>query len=903
MKKIFDVLLLLALAFQAVAQEVTDQQWEAANAAIEADATYLIYTLNDGTSEGSTRYYLSDDGWLVASQAAAGHFKFRRVEGDGLFRSPGWQFDQYFTNPDCGGGLTEYMYHEGHIRTNASLARDNYEGQVWYKQGDVYAVRCTNAQSAPESWGATCFWTVAGDITGDGLPNADYSLTPQFIWRLEKIADAPDPVDPSIKDVCRLTNLPHVYLETFNRRAITSKTQYVLARLWYVDEQDSVAFYDSLQVRGRGNSTWGLAKKPYKLKFKQKEKFLGKGYAKTKKWTLLANHGDKTLIRNAVTMAMGERAGLKFNPAAKFVDLTLNDQYVGNYQISDQIDVRAHRVDIAEQDFPLPDGADITGGYLFEADGSGDFHTYDYWDNDAQAYLPPDGFHTSYGIPVRIHYPDADELDQRQVDYARSFIADFENRLFSDAYDDPEDGYRAYVDSASLANWYLCTEMSGNVDGMYSTYFYKDQQDNHIFWGPLWDYDIAYNNDNRTNRWEGSSDTERQLMRNASYGNVKSWVQRMWSDPWFVSLVEQRYGELIDGGMEDYLYDCIDSLTTLIDASQQLNYERWGIRTGTLRERVLYSTYGEYVRDLKDYIHNHLSFLSEEFNYKASPDPDPDPDPAPDPQPIIPNFPADSLLYYAISNVGTSTYFDVDLETNAIVCNGRNEEAVSQQWRIYPLANGYHYIINVLTNTALNDPTEGEPTATTLVGTQFNLVEGDSLDVRQQWHIVAQDGEIFNLINRFSEHAANLSGGNAADGTPVLSYTSNERDAVSNNRLWRIEEVGQVPEPDPEPEPEPDPDPEPEPEPDPNPEPEPDGISVADIDYALAYDPLSARLHFGADDLSQLAFTAKVYDGNGRLLRSFRASEGTSLSDLPHGLYIVTWTWQGRQRTVKLMRN
>ena len=866
------------MAVQTVAQEVTDEQYQAANSAIEAEATYLVYTLNNGISEGSTRYYLSDDGWLVDSQAAAGRFKFRRVEGDGLFRSPGWQFDQFFTNPDCGGGRTEYMYHEWHIRTNADLARDDYEGQVWYKQGDVYAVRCTNAQSDPEAWGATCFWTVVEDKTGDGLPNADYSLTPQFTWRIEKIADAPDPVDPSLKDVERLTNLPHVYINTFNGRAISSKAQYVLARMWYVDEEDNITFYDSLQIRGRGNSTWGLAKKPYKLKFKEKEKFLGKGYAKTKKWTMLANHGDKTLIRNAVTSLMGERVGLKFNPAAKFVDLTLNDQYVGNYQISDQVDVRAHRVNITEQDFPLTETSDITGGYLFEADGSGDFHTYDYWDNDAQAYLPPDGFHTARAyVPVRIHYPDADELDYSQVDYARSFINTFENRLYDDNFEDPDEGYRSMVDSASLANWYLCTEMSANVDGFYSTYFYKEQQDNRIFWGPLWDYDIAYNNDNRDRGGMGNN-TLNQMMTEVGYGNVRSWILRMWEDPWFTQLVERRFAEIIDGGMEDYLYECIDSLTTLIDASQQLNFQRWGINTQALRERVLYSTYDEYVSDLRDFIHNHLDFLAEKFNYDNT---EPDPEPDPEPQPIIPDFPADSLLYYGINNAGTSTYFDVNPDGNTLVCRQRDEDAVSQQWRIFPLSNGYLYIVNALSNLALNDPTEGAPTATTLVGAQFNLVKGDSLDVRQQWNIVAQGNGLFNLINRFSEHAANLSGGGTADDTPVLSYTSNERNASSNNRLWRIEEVGNALTPDPE----------------------PDGISVADIDYALAYDPQSSRLHFGADDISLLTFSANVYDSSGRLLRRFRAADGTSLADLPRGLYIVTWNWQGRQRTVKLQRN
>ena len=845
------------------AQTVTDEQYEAANASIEAEATYRIFTFNDGTREGSTKYYLTDDGWLQSDVQRAGCFTFHRIEGDNLFRSPGWQFDQYFTNPECGNGRTENMLHFGYIRTESGLARDDWEGQVWYKSGDTYAVRATNANYSYDEWGCNTFWTVVKDMDGDRLPNADYDRSPLFTWRLEKIADAPAPVDPLIKEVPRLTNLPHVYIDTFNGRDVNSKDRYVYARMWYVDEDDHVTFYDSLEIRGRGNATWGLAKKPYKLKFHSKAKLLGKGYANAKKWTMLANHGDKTLIRNAVTSIMGDFMGLKFNPAAKFVDLTFNNHYDGTYQISDQVDVRPHRVNITEQDFPLTETSDITGGYLFENDNSGDF------------IHGVDAFYSDWGgLPVRIHYPDIDELDNRQFNYARQFIRQFENRLYSNQFTDKDKGYRPFVDSLSLANWYLCTEMSANVDGLYSTYFYKEAQDDHIFWGPLWDYDIAYNNDSRDREGQGYN-TLRQLMKDVGYGNMRNWVNRLWEDPWFARLINRRFHEAVDDGIEAYLNSQIDSLTQLLDASIQLNYERWSINQGTLREIVLYNTYDEYVSDLRSFIHNHLLYLNEAFA-ELTPD-DHGSDPDPDPEHKVPDFLADPAYYYAISNAGSGTFVDVDGGSDALICNARDEDAESQQWQIYPLSGGYLYVINRATGYALCDPTEGNPTATTLTGTQLTTTASpDSTDVRQQWDFVAQSEGRFNLVNRFSQHAANLSGGNSDDGTPILSYTSDNRNASSNNRLWRIEVVGTVPDDT------------------------TNDVDGLDVDYALAFNPLSARLHFGADDLSALAFDVRVYDSNGRMLRRFRASEGTSLAGLPRGLYLVTWMSQGRQRTVKL---
>lgn len=659
----------------------------------------------------------------------------------------------------------------------------------------------------------------------------------------------------------RLTNLPHVYINTFTGSSITSKVNYVYARMWYVDERDSVAFYDSLEIRGRGNSTWNLAKKPYKLKFHEKEKLLGKGYANTKKWTLMANHADKTLIRNAITSLLGERLGLKFNPAAKFVDLTLNDKYVGNYQISDHVDVRPHRVNVAEQDYPLLEESNITGGYLLEADGFYDFT------NGVSGFYTPNS-----NVPIRIHYPDEDEIASAQYKYIRNSVYDFENRLFADSFKDATEGYRPRVDSVSLAYWYIATEVSGNVDGFFSAYFYKERDDDRFFWGPLWDYDIAYGNDDR------KGDTSRQMMKDVAHGAaMRTWVNRMWEDPWFARLINRRYQKAVDDGLADYMIEKIDSLANLLQRSQAKNYELWGINRKTLRERVLYSSYDQYVSDLRSYVNTHIAYLQTAF---ANLLPD-EPEPPQPPQPKVPDFEADTLLYYTITNVGSGTVFDINAETDQICGNQRDEEAESQQWRIFPLSNGYLHIVNRATGMALCDPTEGEPTATTLIGTQLSVAASDSLDTRQQWDLVAQSDEQFNVINRFSDHEANLSGGSSNNGTRIISYTNDERNTSSKNRLWRLTAVDSV---------------------EVDTHDEYDGIEAPLPDYALAYDPAGERLHFGSDDLSQLGFVVRVYDQSGRNVRTFRATEECSMSGLPRGLYIVSWTEQGKRRSVKFMK-
>lgn len=861
-------LLSLAFAFAASlltlsAQEVSDAQYNDAMATIEANATYQVWTSYSGKI-----YYLTDDGRLTSNSTESGSFIFRKIEGDNLFKSPGWQFDQCFTNPYVDNDGKGYMLNYGYLRTDAGNARPDWEGQVWYKSGSLYAVRATNAVA--DAWGANTYWTVTEDPWGYSTdPQADYSYTPNFCWRLTKIVDAPDNTDWSQKEVQRLTNLPHVYINTFTGRSITSKENYVYARLWYVDEDDQVTYYDSLQIRGRGNSTWSLAKKPYRLKFHEKVKWLGKGTANTKNWVLLANHADHSFIRNAITSLLGKKAGLKFNPNAKFVDLTLNDQYVGNYQISDKIDVRAHRVKIVEQDYPLTETSDITGGYLMEIDGFKDF-TYG-----------TTGFYTwNHNVPVRIHYPDEDEIDYSQYSYINNYMQNFEDVLYSENFRDPTLGYRPLVDSTSLAAWYLSTEISGNVDGLFSTYCYKEQGDDHLYWGPLWDYDIAYNNDNRTDRG-GTNNTERQLMADVGYGGdnsgCRSWLQRMWDDPWFADLINRHFVELESDGLEDYLNEKIDSLVTLLDQSQQLNYERWNISTRNLRERILYSTYDEYITYIRQYINVHLPYLRGVFAERAGKEPY---IPEPEPEPVVPDFIGDTLGIYTFTNLGAGTLIDVDATNDRIVANSFFEGSETQQWFITTMSNGSQFIVNRATGLALTDPTEGEPTATTLTGTQLAVAAPDSLDKRQQWILVEQAEGHYNLNNVFSNHTANLSGGSSADGTAVLSYTNDGKNATSNNRQWVITLVDRLPEE----------------------EPHPDAIQGPRADFALAYDPQAQRLHFGGDEPSQLTFPVTVYNQAGAVVLRFRACDGASMSALPRGIYIVSWKLDGRQRAVKFSK-
>ena len=646
----------------------------------------------------------------------------------------------------------------------------------------------------------------------------------------------------------RMTDLPTIYIETFDGYGIYSKEYYKYCKLHYVDEADNVTSYDSVSIRGRGNSTWNMAKKPYKLKFNNKEKFLGKGYAKAKKWTLLANAGDKTMMRNAITSAMGEFTTLKFNPAAKFVDMVLNDEYVGTYQISDQVDVRPHRVNIEEQPYPITDSTNITGGYLLEVDGFKDGNCFT---------------SSTYSAPVRIHYPEDDEIDRTQTNYIRNHVNAFEKALASADFTDSVKGYKAYVDTTSLIDWYICTEVSANIDGFFSTYFYKEQDNPRLFWGPLWDYDIAYNNDQRVTSEKGLSSSVHSLMVDIAYNGSRSWVLRMWKDPWFQQAVYQRYQELLNNGLVDYMQAKVDSLNTLLQQSQELNYELWGINRKMYHEMVLYSSYDRYVTDLKTFITEHCDYLLQAFADK---------------QPVKPVEPFNpGEFYYHVLNANTLKAIDLDGEQVVQMSNDTNDQ--SQDWIIKKVGDHFQ-IINRLTEKALNDPTEGEVGPTTNVGKQLNIAECNEHDERQLWDIIPQgDGGYYNLLNIYTQHIANLNGGSSNDYTPILSYTNDERNGSSSNRLWYIRVNGDI------------------------------ETDIADAEkvtepeeYALAYNPQAKVLHFGSATPEALTFMVRVYNSNGQLVGSFRADESYAMSTHPNGIYIASWTVSGKTRSAKFRR-
>lgn len=392
----------------------------------------------------------------------------------------------------------------------------------------------------------------------------------------------------------QVTNLPSIFITTTNSQVVSSKEVWVPGMLTVISRDTTENLNMSVEIRGRGNSTWGFAKKPYRIKLKSKTNLL-KMPAHAKDWVLLANHADKTLIRNSVAFKIGSILGFDFTPATRLVDLTLNNTYLGNYLLTDQVEVNPDRVDIDKQDTTDTTEPNITGGYLLEIDGF--------------ANTEPVWFSTPNGLRITVKSPDDEKINPKQFDYIKEYLTNFEKALFSTEYADPTKGYRSLVDSTSLINWYIASEITGNSDAFWSTFIYKKRLDDKMYFGPMWDYDIAFNNDNRL------GDATEKLMSQHAH-NYRKWIERMLHDEWFQAAVWRRWHAVSENGLLDTLNTYINQTKSLINISEQYNFKKWNVlNTRVYLETFLFDTYGAGVDYLKTYLKKRIDFLDENLGY------------------------------------------------------------------------------------------------------------------------------------------------------------------------------------------------------------------------------------------------------------------------------------------------
>jgi len=360
-----------------------------------------------------------------------------------------------------------------------------------------------------------------------------------------------------------------------------------------------------LQIKVRGNSTSDPKKRPYRLKFDKDEKdpvtgekiathkhdLLGYGYKK-RNWTLLANTFDATMIRNAVTYHLNKAIGMDFCPGYKFVDLVINGDYRGTYQVSDQVEAGSNRVDVDEDT-----------GWMFE------FARQDMTE-DPKFTTP---------LPGSIKNPDYDDLTETEqtalTAEIQSWLNDWSARFSNWNFTNSTTGWRSINDEESLVNFYIGINITGDYDGFMTVKCYKGA-DGKMHYGPIWDKDLAYGN--------YSSDDGTTLVEDQQNGNFKYYIKGdgncLMKDPKFVANVKARLDELIKGGLVTSLCAKVDELAALTEQTRNLNYSRWDI-TGNFTLNTVgeyhdwsLDDFSKYTNQLKTYITNHIEWFKQQVD-------------------------------------------------------------------------------------------------------------------------------------------------------------------------------------------------------------------------------------------------------------------------------------------------
>lgn len=434
-------------------------------------------------------------------------------------------------------------------------------------------------------------------------------------------------------EVCQLTvissqDVPVVFIETDSGSldAIHSDKTYKENGRMNVYENGVLTVGVALDyIKGRGNQTWTGEKRPYNIKCAESISLLGMDEAK--KWCLLANVPDETLIRNTVALTLAQRMEIPYACDCRAADVYINGEYRGSYLITEKVDVSDSVVNITDledlneianpgveigsleilstsgesergskrwTDIPSsPD--DVSGGYLLEFDRA----YYDYAKN---------GFCTEHGQYIAVKSPS--NISKEEIDYISHFCDEAEEALCADdGYNSLGRHYSEYYDVPSLAKVFVLNEYLLNSDVSFSSNFLSKDRNGKLTAGPVWDFDSCLLAEQAYPPWYFSVETwctnllcvcrseeEATLFALAfRHKDFREEAARQW----------MKYRDVIAG---DAFAGLVDDIAGALSHSVVLDHLRWGI-SGTVSVEQWTEIYLEKCRKLSELAAKRVGYL------------------------------------------------------------------------------------------------------------------------------------------------------------------------------------------------------------------------------------------------------------------------------------------------------
>lgn len=370
-------------------------------------------------------------------------------------------------------------------------------------------------------------------------------------------------------------SVPRIDIDIEGGKTVTSKSYYLNANFRITGYGIYEDFEDSVQIKGRGNSTWSYSKKPYRLKFDEKVKPFG--LTKGKSWVLLANAQSGALMANAIAMKVGQMAGAKYTNHIIPVELYMNGTYLGSYMFTEKVGMGNNSVDIDE-----------ALGYLLELD------TY------TDETITRIG---QYNLPVKVSEPDLTELSKDSADVRMSRIkADIEALSSVLYYGGDLEGV---LDVDATARFYLANDLVLNqeINHPKSTYLFKDESapDGRVTFGPLWDFDWGFGYEgNGSYCYSGATSS---VIKNSMAAYM------FWQDMNRFEVFKKHYykvwKEFVEKNCVEELLDYIDDYYRFAENSFINNSYIWGYG-GSFSETDAQRA-KDWIKTRVDFIYNNLS--------------------------------------------------------------------------------------------------------------------------------------------------------------------------------------------------------------------------------------------------------------------------------------------------------
>lgn len=364
-----------------------------------------------------------------------------------------------------------------------------------------------------------------------------------------------------IPEVEEEKSIAQLTFDTNGGAPIVSKDNYlegILTIKGLTEEEDLVV---DAKIRGRGNSTWQLPKKPFKIKLNDDTSILG--IAPEKDWVLLANYIDGTHLLNAVGMKIGQLLEMPYTNTIVPVEVTVNNKYLGLYMLTEQVEAKSNRVDVGDEGMLLLIDSNFDEEWQFKSE--------------------------SYNLPVSVKYPKSMDVDK-----LASIKNQFETLEALVANDDfPNNQYLDYIDDVSIAHYWIVYMLTGNeeINHPKSTYLHKSSTGKFVM-GPIWDFDWAF-------AFEGSFDHFSSFNRPLFWTPISKpgsqFFSRLMSDPKIQSMIKEQWSA--------FKNDDLSELITYID-----EYDS-SIRNAKAKDLALWKNDNKSASSLKSWIRNRVSYM------------------------------------------------------------------------------------------------------------------------------------------------------------------------------------------------------------------------------------------------------------------------------------------------------